>query len=741
MGRYSKTHGSGSAWRSLSFLLAAFAISAALTACGGGGSGSKGSNKVTLTLISGSGQTAQVGGQFTSQFVAQLTKDGTPLPGVTVSFQAPGSGASGTFQSNNSPAEGQTTDANGNATSSVFSANTVAGAYMVSAVVEGATQPVNFSLTNTAGAAANITASSGSGQSAIVLNVFSVLVATVTDTYGNPVSNQQVTFTAPAQGASGTFSGGSNTEQDTTDANGNATSSTFMANATPGAYTVQATGGSLTPASFTLTNLTTVGLATGNYVFSLDGEDTNSYYSVAGAFEVGSTGAIVRGEEDFVDSTGFYGPVTITGGVITPNATGDGNTEIVLNTNNSHVGVSGVQTLDASMISGFKGLIINYDASATSSGRLDQQTSTSALCPSAPTTPCGYAFSIGGVYGTSKNPVVVGGVATIDQAGGVIDGTGSEADTNLNGTLQSNQMVTGTVGAPDNLGRFTLNLTISTVTSVVLKGYIVDANHLRLVEDSAADTLVGATGGAAYGQTGTGAFSNSSIAGANYVFSMSGKDNANGALQVAGVLTFPSSGNTVTGAISYNDLTVHNAQGGTSITGGTFIVDANGGVTLIGVTDGTATYNLQMYLDGNGRGTIVSMDTTDELRGQIYQQVDTTLNANSLNGTYFLDLVAYTPSPKQREDGVGSITASAGSTLNGFADENQTFTAAAALAPNQTLSDTYANPSGTPANGVLLLTGTGTGGAQLTIYLVDTTQGVIIENDTSGLELEYFTNQ
>jgi hypothetical protein len=392
------------------------------------------------------------------------------------------------------------------------------------------------------------------------------------------------------------------------------------------------------------------------------------------------------------------------------------------------------------MISGFKGLIINYDASATSSGRLDQQTSTSALCPSAPTTPCGYAFSIGGVYGASKNPVVVGGVATIDQAAGVIDGTGSEANTNLNGTLQSNQIVTGTVGTPDNLGRVTLNLTISAVTSVVLKGYIVDANHLRLVEDSAADTLDGATGGAAYGQTGTGGFSTSSIAGDNYVFSLSGHG-ANGALQVAGVLTFPSTGNTVTGTISYNDLTVQNAQGGTSITGGTFSVDANGGVTLTGITDGTATYNLQMYLDGNGRGTIVSMDTTDELRGQIYQQALTTLNVDSINGPYFLDLTAYTASPKQREDGVGSVTALGGSSLNGFADENQTFTAAAALAPNQTLSDTYANPSGTPTNGVLLLTGTGSGGAQLTIYLVDTTQGVIIENDTSGLALEYFTNQ
>ena len=735
MGGRGKTRGRGTTLRNSIFLLTAAAIMAGLTACGGGTA----KPTITLTLVSGSQQNATVETAFSS-LVAQLTKNGAPLSGVTVSFQAPASGASGTF-SNGTAAAPETTDSNGNATAT-FTANTIAGSYKVTAVVEGATSSVDFDLTNTAGPAATVAATSGSGQGAIVSKPYSSsLVATVTDTYGNPVSNQQVTFTAPAAGAgaSGTFSNGTNTETDTTEVNGIATSTTFTANSTPGAYSVQATSGSLSAVNFNLTNLTTVGLAMGNYVFSLNGVDANGNYSVAGVFMVSSSGAIVGGEEDFVDSAGFYGPVTIASGVVTPNATNDGNTEIALTTNNANIGVNGVQTLDAAMISGFKGLIIEYDSSATSSGRLDQQTSTSALCPNASATaPCGYAFSIRGVYGASKN-VVVGGVATIDQAGGVIDGTGSVADLNLNGTLSPTQSLTGTVSTPDSLGRVTFNLTAAASTTVVLEGYIVDPNHLRLVENSS-DSLGGATGGAAYGQTGTGGFATSSIAGSNYVFRMSGKD-ANGPLQVAGVFTFPSTGTNVTGTISYNDLTVHNAQGGTTISG-TYSVSTTGDVTLMGITDGTVTYNLQMYLDGNGRGTIISMDTTDELRGQIYQQAVTNLNASTLSGNYSIDLLAYSIGPpEERGDGVGVITASGGSNLNGFADENQTFTGAATLAPDQPLSDTYANPSGTPANGVVLVTETGSGGAQLTIYLVDATQGVIIENNNSGLTLGYFANQ
>src|SRR5438046_9190220 len=62
----------------------------------------------------------------------------------------------------------------------------------------------NFSLTNTAGAAASVTATSGTPQSATINTAFAApLVATVKDAGGNPVASVTVTFTAPGSGASG----------------------------------------------------------------------------------------------------------------------------------------------------------------------------------------------------------------------------------------------------------------------------------------------------------------------------------------------------------------------------------------------------------------------------------------------------------------------------------------------------------------------------------------------------------
>jgi len=84
---------------------------------------------------------------------------------------------------------------------------------------------------------------------------FSVpLQAQLTDSLGNPIAGQLVTFTAPGSGASGTFAGtGTNTESVNTDSGGFATSSTFTANLSSGGYTVTASLGVLT-ANFSLTN-------------------------------------------------------------------------------------------------------------------------------------------------------------------------------------------------------------------------------------------------------------------------------------------------------------------------------------------------------------------------------------------------------------------------------------------------------------------------------------------------------
>ena len=76
------------------------------------------------------------------------------------------------------------------------------------------------------------------------------------DASGNPKPGVNVTFTAPANGASGTFAGGSATATVSTNAQGIATSPAFPANSTAGGpYNVTAAvAGVQGSATFSLTN-------------------------------------------------------------------------------------------------------------------------------------------------------------------------------------------------------------------------------------------------------------------------------------------------------------------------------------------------------------------------------------------------------------------------------------------------------------------------------------------------------
>ncbi len=205
----------------------------------------------TITASSGAVQTAMVNNPFGSTLQA-LVKDsmGNPVSGTVVTFTAPGSGASGTFAGGVNTA---TTLASGVATSGVFTANTTAGSYTITASAPGVVTPASYSMTNSPGPATTITVTSGSGQTAAINSAFSSpLSATVKDQYLNPVAGVLVTFTPPASGAGGTFSG---TNTATTNASGVATSTTFTANSTAGSYTVSAgTSGVGTSAQFSLTN-------------------------------------------------------------------------------------------------------------------------------------------------------------------------------------------------------------------------------------------------------------------------------------------------------------------------------------------------------------------------------------------------------------------------------------------------------------------------------------------------------
>ena len=200
----------------------------------------------------GSGQTATVGTAFTNTLVATVTDQyGNPVSGVTVTFTPPASGASGTFTTSSTAV----TNSSGVATSSTYTANTTAGGpYNVVASATGVTS-VNFSETNTAKTTGDtLSLVSGNGQSATVAAAFSnPLVVKDVDQYGNLVSGVTVTFTAPASGASGTFTTSSTA---VTGSNGQATSNTYTANTTAGGpYNVVASATGASSVSFPETNL------------------------------------------------------------------------------------------------------------------------------------------------------------------------------------------------------------------------------------------------------------------------------------------------------------------------------------------------------------------------------------------------------------------------------------------------------------------------------------------------------
>ncbi len=740
--------------RQTTFLVIALTMAAALVACG---SSSKPAPVVSIAATAGTPQSALVGAAFGTQLQATVTTGGTPTNGVSVTFTAPGSGASGTFADGGTPAatDTETTNSSGVATSTVFTANDAAGSYTITATVTGATSPADFSMSNTSGAAASILAASGSGQSATISTAFAApLVANVVDAYSNPVSGVSVTFTAPATDPTGTFANETATETDTTDASGNATSTTFTANATAGGpYNVVASSAGLTSVNFVLTNNagTAGALGAGNYVFSVQGTDSGSAsstafspYFAAGVFAVDGAGNVTGGEMSFSDYNDYV-QEAITGGNVTVNPA-DSNLLITINTGDTNIGPgastpgggSGTLVFSAAMASSTKGLLSEYDSWATSTGELNAQTSTAALCPSAaPATPCGYAIYLAGLDYEGYQ-VSVGGVVTIDGSGS-ISGTGSVFDLNDAGNLNpANAVSASTVSAPDSMGYVTITVNSGLFggnPAIVLDGYIVDANHIRLVENTYVDYLESTTGGTALAQTGTGGFTGSSISGATYVVGMPGAD-TNGPLQVAGMLTF-NADTTVSGNLSFNDIVAQSPQGGTAITGGNWADDGSGTgrVLVTGATDGvTFSYNLVVYQTGDGHATVISMDNYTDVLAGVGKTQASGLGVSSLTGNYTLSLNQIDGTSGWEFDGDGQVTASAG-TLTGFTDENGSLLGAG-LVPDKPLNGSYSGSAGNP---IIFITGNG--GSPLTLYLVDGTQAVVIENDNSQLTLGYATSQ
>lgn len=145
-----------------------------------------------IAISAGNSQSATVATAFSNNLVALVTDShSNPVSGVAVTFTAPGSRASGTFV-NGTATTTATSGADGKATSSAFTANTVAGAYNVSASATG-TNTVNFSETNTPAAASQLVFTTQPGSDTGGGALATQPQVSVKDQYGNVETGDNAT--------------------------------------------------------------------------------------------------------------------------------------------------------------------------------------------------------------------------------------------------------------------------------------------------------------------------------------------------------------------------------------------------------------------------------------------------------------------------------------------------------------------------------------------------------------------
>jgi len=171
-----------------------------LTACSGGDGGSGPPPPPAVTVakapVSGNAQTGTVGQTLASPIRVLVTRDGLPEVGTTVTWSAPGTGASVV------PPSG-VTDAAGLA-ATTWTLPQAAGARTATAAVAGAGgSPVSFTATALPGPATQLALKSGNGQTGEVTTVLAIpLKVRAADQFGNGVAGIVITWLATGGGGS-----------------------------------------------------------------------------------------------------------------------------------------------------------------------------------------------------------------------------------------------------------------------------------------------------------------------------------------------------------------------------------------------------------------------------------------------------------------------------------------------------------------------------------------------------------
>lgn len=363
-------------------------------------------------------------------------------------------------------------------------------------------------------------------------------------------------------------------------------------------------------------------LQAGTYILETTGISNAALpYQRVAAVVLHGDGTITGGEQtvNFSNpSTSLFSSVndTITGGTyfIGP----DGRGTLTLNTTDTSVGQSGIETFNLVALSSSQ--VFLTDASINNPNiPLSNENSIGTMDLQAPGTQAitgGYALVTRGSNGSV--PVAFGGVLNIDGAQ-TISGIGSKFDEVIDGsaTVTPSVVVSGSVSAPDPFG--TIHISLNTDfgspagSPQLFTAYVIDASHLKLIETDGTTAL---TAGLAIGQgTLTGTYSTFSGA---YTFGVFGSDLNQQAATLAAAANFTAgSGALTNGSIdeTQSGLQVQITDGFSA----SYTLDPSGRVdtgSSFAFTSNGPGPELVFYLTGNGNPALVlDADTETSLSG------------------------------------------------------------------------------------------------------------------------------
>ncbi|MGA2346297.1 MAG: hypothetical protein ABSF93_09845 [Candidatus Sulfotelmatobacter sp.] len=592
--------------------------------------------------------------------------------------------------------------------------------------------------------------------------------------------------TTPAGSPCGTFN-------PATTASGASTTYTAPNFILPSGTTITITATSATNSAISQSSqpisISAANLADGNYVFSVTGYDFSdqSNYTVSGVITVAG-GLITGGEQDFVDdeftaqddiiaqpaNACTVAKIVATCITTAPNGTaGDGNLYIYLATSDGDIGVNGLETFSASVLplaegaNAGKAALAEFDASATGSGWVERQSSALSLTatPGAGSWAfvlghADYALAIGGIINIDDLPGTSGGPPTV----GTISGAGSIFDADGAGNvIQGGTFTASSVSAGDAFGRVTFTVNSDDFSKLILDGYQISSSKIVLVETG--DSFQGALAGIAYAQS---VPTHSGVKGFvaadaqnTYVIGMQGADEGSFVLQSAEQLSIAADGS-VTGFLDYADFSgvfEPASPDPVSAPAETVVVDPTGRVSIPGITDGAdtpLTYNIQLYLDGNGHALALTLDPTDVQDGVGFQQSGaSSIATSSFAGPYGMGITGWDADIDGEFDSVGPVVADGSSSFAGFGDVNwlDNFDPGPLLVWNNPVSGAFGTST---ASGIFTGTITGidilncpvfSGGEGCTpdvfnFYLIDQYgDNIAIETDGMQLSFGYFAQQ